>query len=112
VTSAGEERGSRLRVGLLSVAFSLFDAQMPAGFRTGLERTAERYREVLEQHFDVVFPGLVDSEESGRRARDAFDRAELSAIVFVPSGHRATWGTSGCTKGWASRLPSPIRTTV
>ena len=73
------------KVGLLSVYFSLFDEQMPPDFRRRLEAVAETYRSLLAADFDVVYPGLISSDESGRLANEAFRQAGVGAVVFAPT---------------------------
>lgn len=83
--SGGEAPGSRLRIGLVCVYFGLFDEAMPAGFRRERTRFAERMRERLGDLGEVVYPGLVDSEEAGREAAALFAEQPVDAIVFAPS---------------------------
>lgn len=75
---------SRPRVGLLSVYFSLFDAQMPPDFRARQVATGERYRAALATDFEIVYPGIVASDEDGRRANATFRESDLDAVVFAP----------------------------
>lgn len=72
------------RVGVLSVYFGLFDEQMPADFRARQEATAAFYRDMLGPEFDVVYPGLVASDDDGRRANAMFRDAAVDAVVFAP----------------------------
>ncbi len=86
MTTKPPGRGERrLRIGLLSVYFSLFDEQMPPDFRPRLEAAAARYSSLLESTFDVVYPGLVASDEDGRRANEAFRQASVDVVVVVPT---------------------------
>ena len=74
-----------LRIGLLAVYFGLFDAAMPPEFR--IERTAyaEQIQELLAQHGAVTYPGVVDSDEAGRRAAAAFASSDVEVLVFAPT---------------------------
>jgi len=74
----------RPRVGVLSVYFSLFDEQMPPDFRARQEATAAFYRDALGPEVDVVYPGLIASDDEGRRANVAFRDAAVDVIVFAP----------------------------
>ena len=76
---------SPLRIGLLSVYFGLFDAAMPPEFRRDRTAFAESMRERLEQFGSVVYPGVVDSDESGREAGRTFAEAGVDVIVFAPT---------------------------
>ena len=73
------------RIGQLSVYFGLFDAAMPPEFRRDREALANRFTEFLSAGGDVVYPGLVDSEEAGRRANEAFTAEQVDLVVFVPA---------------------------
>lgn len=74
----------RPKVGVLSVYFGLFDEQMPPDFRARQDATAARYRDLLGPDVDVVYPGLVASDDDGRRANAAFRDAAVDAVVFAP----------------------------
>ena len=73
------------RIGQLSVYFGLFDEAMPPEFRQDREALARRFTEFLSAGGDVVYPGLVDSEEAGRRANEVFATEQVEVVVFVPS---------------------------
>ncbi len=73
------------RIGQLSVYFGLFDQAMPPEFRHDREALAHRFTEFLSTSGEVVYPGLVDSEEAGRRAGEVFAEAGVEVVVFVPS---------------------------
>ena len=79
------ETERRLRIGLLSVYFGLFDAAMPPEFRRDRTAFAEAMRERLERFGSVVYPGVVDSDDAGRKAARAFAEAEVDVIVFAPT---------------------------
>lgn len=74
-----------LRIGLLSVYFGLFDAAMPPEFRHDRTACAESMRDRLEQFGSVTYPGVVDSDETGRVAARVFAEAEVDVIVFAPT---------------------------
>ena len=80
-----EKGGDRLKIGLLSVYFGLFDDAMPAEFRKGRERFSETLRSLLSLHGEVIYPGLVDSETAGESAAKAFAKADVDAVVFAPT---------------------------
>ena len=73
------------RIGQLSVYFGLFDEAMPPEFRRDREALAHRFTEFLSAGGDVVYPGLVDSEEAGRRANEVFASEQVEVVVFVPA---------------------------
>ena len=75
----------RLRIGLLSVYFGLFDAAMPPEFRQDRTAFAEGMRERLERFGSVVYPGVVDSDDTGKEAGRIFADAEVDVIVFAPT---------------------------
>ncbi len=82
-TTATHER--TLRIGQLSVYFGLFDEAMPAAFRHEREQFASTVRDWLARFGEVEFPGLVDSDESGRQLGEVLAAAELDVVVFVPT---------------------------
>jgi L-fucose isomerase-like protein len=78
-----DEAGAwRPRVGVLSAYFSLFDEQMPPEFGASREAAAQACVDVLARHFEVVYPGLLTSEEEGARAGRAL--GEAHAVVVAP----------------------------
>ena len=74
-----------LRIGLLSVYFGLFDAAMPAEFRQDRTASSEAMRERLERFGSVIYPGVVDSDDAGRKAARVFAEAQVDVIVFAPT---------------------------
>tara|TARA_B100000029_G_scaffold385935_1_gene381676 strand:- start:6241 stop:7707 length:1467 start_codon:yes stop_codon:yes gene_type:complete len=80
-----ERENMRLKIGLLSVYFGLFDDAMPGDFRKSRESYASEVKNLLEQYGDVVFPGLVDSEDKATTAAKIFEEAKPDLIVFAPS---------------------------
>lgn len=75
----------RLTVGVVSTYFTLFDEQMPPGFRATQAAVAQRYADLLAEDFDVVFPGLITSDDDGRRANRELRGRPLDAVVFAPT---------------------------
>lgn len=73
------------RIGQLSVYFGLFDKAMPPEFRRDREALAHRFTDFLSTAGEVIYPGLVDSEEAGRRAGEVFSAEEVDVVVFVPA---------------------------
>ena len=73
------------RIGQLSVYFGLFDEAMPPQFRQDREALAHRFTEFLSAGGEVVYPGVVDSEEAGRRASEVFAEQQVEVVVFVPT---------------------------
>ena len=73
------------RIGQLSVYFGLFDEAMPPEFRRDREALAHRFTDFLSAGGEVVYPGVVDSEEAGRRANQVFAAEQVEVVVFVPS---------------------------
>lgn len=75
----------RPRIGLLSVRFAMFDAQMPPDFPARMRAHAARSAEVLGDVFDVVAPELIEDEAGARRVADELGAAALDAVVFAPA---------------------------
>jgi L-arabinose isomerase len=73
------------RIGQLSVYFGLFDEAMPPEFRQDREALANRFTKFLSAGGEVVYPGVVDSDEAGRRANEVFAREQVEVVVFVPA---------------------------
>jgi L-arabinose isomerase len=75
----------RPKVGIVSCYFTLFDEQMPAGFRQDRESVVRSYVDVLGRDFDVVDAGMLTSDAEGDRANAILREAGPDAIVFAPS---------------------------
>ena len=75
----------RLKIGLLSVYFGLFDDAMPGNFRESRENFSNELENFLAQFGEVTFPGLIDSEEKAEDAARVFKEAQLDLIIFAPS---------------------------
>src|SRR5207248_5676329 len=79
------DRRMAFRIAVLSVYFTLFDAQMPPDFRARQQAWVERLKNDLGSAFEVVaFSGLVTSEEEGAAAGRALREADPEVVVFVP----------------------------
>lgn len=76
---------ARPRIGLVSVYFGLFDQSMPTSFREDRLDHAERMAGLLQRLGEVVFPGLVDSEESGEKAGRTLAAGDVDVVVCAPS---------------------------
>lgn len=76
---------SRPKIGLVSCYFTLFDAQMPAGFREEREAVVRQYADLLGRDFDVVDAGMLTSDDEGDHANALLREAEPAAVVFAPS---------------------------
>lgn len=75
----------RPRIGLVSVRFNLFDAQMPPGFPDRMRAHARRSAEILGRSLDVVETGVIEDEDQATAAADRLRRERLDAIVFAPA---------------------------
>lgn len=76
---------ARLSVALVSCYFTLFDEQMPAGFRQDREALVKRYADLLRAEFDVVEAGMLTSDAEGQQANALLRAARPDAVVFAPS---------------------------
>lgn len=73
------------RIAVLSVYFTLFDAQMPPDFRARQEAWIRELTEVLAASFDVAaFTGLITSEDEAETARALLQDTDADVVVFVP----------------------------
>lgn len=72
-------------VGLVSCYFTLFDGQMPAGFRQDREAVVRTYVDLLGREFDVIEAGMLTSDAEGDRANAILRRAQPDVVVFAPS---------------------------
>jgi L-arabinose isomerase len=110
---------TRFRIGLVAVSFSLFDEQMPPGFRSTREELGRRYAELLSRRFEVVYPGLSADEADAARANDVLRAQQLDAVVFAPTmaappsyGIRAIEGLEAPVVIWnaveTERLPARL----
>ena len=72
-------------VGLVSCYFTLFDEQMPAGFRQEREAVVRSYLDLLGREFDVVDAGMLTSEAEGDRANAILRGSRPDVIVYAPS---------------------------
>ena len=75
----------RPKVGLVSCYFTLFDEQMPAGFRQDREDVVQAYADLLRGEFDVIDAGMLTSDAEGDRANALLRAARPDVVVFAPS---------------------------
>ena len=75
----------RPRIGLVTVRFTLFDAQMGPGFPARMHAHAARSRAILDGFADVVAPPLIESEADAAAAASLLAEARLDAVVFAPA---------------------------
>jgi L-arabinose isomerase len=75
----------RPRIGLVTVRFTLFDAQMGPDFPARMHAHAARSRAVLEGFADVVAPALIESEADAAAAGQMLAGERLDAVVFAPA---------------------------
>jgi L-arabinose isomerase len=75
----------RPRIGLVTVRFTLFDAQMGPDFPARMHAHAARSRTVLEGFADVVAPALIESEADAAAAGQMLADERLDAVVFAPA---------------------------
>lgn len=85
VHSGGAASPRRLRIGLLSVRFSLFDPQMPADFPERMRAHAQRAEQILARHFDVLSTGVIEDEAGATEAAKRLAGERLDAVVFAPA---------------------------
>jgi len=76
---------ARRKVGLVSCYFTLFDEQMPTGFRQDRQRVVDHYADVLRREFDVVDGGMLTTDAEGDRANELLRASRPDAVVFAPS---------------------------
>lgn len=74
----------RFRVGFVAARFGLLDAQLAADAPERLRARASQLAASLEQHFDVVFPGLIEDLADAERIGRALSTERLDAVVFAP----------------------------
>lgn len=72
-------------IGLLSPYFGLFDEAMPLGFRDDRRDHADKVRDLLRDFGDVVFPGMVDSDEAAISVGEQLSDRKLDVIVCAPT---------------------------
>lgn len=75
----------RPRIGLVTVRFTLFDAQMGPDFPARMHAHAARSEAVLRGFADVVAPPLIESEADAAAAAAVLADAHLDAVVFAPA---------------------------
>lgn len=77
--------GWRPRVGLVTVRFTFFDAQMGPHFPARMRAHAARSAEVIGRFADVVAAPLIESEADADAARRLLAAEPLDAVVFAPA---------------------------
>jgi L-arabinose isomerase len=75
----------RPRIGLVTVRFTLFDAQMGPGFPARMHAHAARSAAILGTFADVVAPALIESEADAVAAGSVLAGERLDAVVFAPA---------------------------
>jgi len=73
------------RIGLLSVRFKLFDAQMGPDFVARMHAHAARSTAILEDAFEVVRTPLIEDQEGAAQVADLLAAERLDAVVFAPA---------------------------
>ncbi len=84
LTDRSDRPRRRLRVGLLATRFTFFDPHMRDGFAERMRGIGSRCAEVLGQEVDVVFPGVVETDEQAAAARELLAAQPLDAVVYAP----------------------------
>ena len=84
LTDRPDQPRRRLRVGLLATRFTFFDPHMRDGFADRMRGIGSRCAELLGQEVDVVFPGVVETEEHARRRARLLAAQPLDAVVYAP----------------------------
>jgi L-arabinose isomerase len=79
------DRDRRRRVALVSVRFTMFDAQMPADFPGRMRARAARSAELLRARFDVAEFPLIESLDDATAVAAMLAREPPDAIVFAPA---------------------------
>ncbi len=77
--------GWRPRVGLVSVRFTLFDAQMGPDFPARMRAHAARSAAILGRFADVVETPLIESESDADAVASRLAGERLDAVVFAPA---------------------------
>lgn len=75
----------RPRIGLVTVRFTLFDAQMGPDFPARMRAHAARSEAVLRGFADVVAPPLIESDADAVAAAAILRSERLDAVVFAPA---------------------------
>lgn len=79
------EATPRLRVGLIAVRFTLFDAQMEPTFPARMQAHLDRSAAILETAFDVLRTPLIEDEDGAAVAAGLLAAERLDAVVFAPT---------------------------
>jgi hypothetical protein len=70
---------------LVSSRSTLFDPQMPADFPERMRKTADFYAVWLGERFDVVYPGIIETEADAHRVADELASQQLDLVVVAPT---------------------------
>ena len=84
LTDWSDHAGRRPRVGLVATRFTFFDPHMRDGFAERMRAIGTRCAEQLGAEVDVVFPGVVETEEQAVQAQAALAAQPLDAVVYAP----------------------------
>ena len=76
---------ARPKVGLVSCYFTLFDDQMPIGFRQDREAVFRLYADVLGRDFEVVDVGMLTTDTEGDEANRLLREANPHVVVYAPT---------------------------
>jgi L-arabinose isomerase len=74
-----------LRVGLVAPRYTFFDPHMRPGFAERVRAGGPRCAALLAQWFDVVDPGVIETEADAARANEVLRAAQLDAVVYAPT---------------------------
>ncbi|HTK45410.1 MAG TPA: hypothetical protein VL749_08680 [Patescibacteria group bacterium] len=78
-------RDARARVALVSVRFTMFDAQMHPGFPERMRAHATRSAELLRGRFDVIECPLIETVADARAVAARLAAEAPDAVVFAPA---------------------------
>ncbi len=76
---------ARPRVGLVSVRFTLFDAQMGPGFAERMRAHAARSAALLGEAFEVVATPIIEGEADAAAVASQLSGEALDAVIFAPA---------------------------
>ena len=80
----------RLRVGLVSVRFKLFDGQMAPDFPARMHAHAQRSAAILERDLEVVRTRLIEEPAEAEAVARQLADERLDAVVFAPAMEKFT----------------------
>jgi hypothetical protein len=73
------------RLGLVCARSTLFDPQMPSDFPALMRKVADDYLQFLQQRFDVIYPGLIETSSDAERVHCALTDERLDLLVVAPT---------------------------